>query len=210
MFSVSRIYSDNNATFYNYNTGAPLARTRFWTCVAIASVLCAAIFTDPGDNFLGAIITAQSILAGFGFNVLFFLLSTSNTTPRPENDTLEGGLRRSRLTKLSKEIFSNISYFNLVSISSVFIALLILMPGLSSNVLQHASAIALKLLPKYQAILETSCLYIKFVLRFCLIAMLYVLVIESIYTFIRTISRITFFFRRKLELLHHLEDSSLD
>lgn len=203
MFDVRKIVADNRATYYDYVSGRVLSRTPYWTFVLVISIIAAITFAEPSDNFLGAVITAQSILAGFGFNVLFFLLSTTGNIVPSSSGPIESALTKVKMTKLSEEIFSNISYFNLVSILSVFVALVALMPSLSLPLLKIISDKLPLLAPNYHESVSSYCAAAKLLLRATIFAALYVLVIESVYTFIRTVGRITFFFRKKLEIINN-------
>lgn len=206
MFNISQILRDNNSTFYDFRTENPQSRLVFWIFTVFTSVILAVILKYPSNEFLNAIITTQSILAGFGFNVMFFLLSGSNTIEnqdahRLDNDnrSLEERNLDQKLEKLSQEIFWNISYFNLISVLSVFVALVALIPNFSTDFLTTLCRL-LPLLPTgFDAYFFHAQEWIGFVFVSSIKACIYIFSIECIYTFIRTISRINYYFRKKLD-----------
>ncbi|MCE4225354.1 hypothetical protein HCU64_16480 [Methylobacterium sp. C25] len=201
MFNIGQIYKYNRETFYDYNTGAQQSRVLYAGTIIFISLIFATGFSELSDNALAAIITAQSILAGFGFNVLFFLLSNANVLPSKKEGSIEQDLRRNKIIALSEEIFGNISYFNLVSISSVFLSLLIFIPSLSSTTTEYCVKYLMDNFHDYYEQIRNLALIAKMALRVLLFTILYILVFESIYTFIRTVVRITFYFRKRLEFL---------
>ena len=77
MFNVRSIIANNNRTFYNYRTDERFSIVpRIIIFVFISAAVALSNFIRPSD-FLSAVLAVESILVGFSFSVLFFLLSNS-------------------------------------------------------------------------------------------------------------------------------------
>lgn len=199
MFSASEIIRNNNNTFYNYASSQKTSqRRRIITLLIISSLLIWAIPVQSND-FLNAVITAQAILVGFSFSVLFFLLSNSDIQALP-GESIERSLRRAKLNKLCREIFHNVSYYNFVSIISVVLSLLFM----SEHPNRKFICGILSFINKFIS-LDTSYAFelIRYSWSFLYIIVgffLYASLAESIYTFFRTTLRVGFYFQEKLKL----------
>jgi|AraplaCL_Cvi_mCL_1032061.scaffolds.fasta_scaffold06952_2 hypothetical protein len=205
MFRLCEIVSHNTATFYEYETGSPYsiaARLRIFT---VGAAILPWLLERQTDNFMNAVLTAQAILVGFSFSVIFFLLSNSEIPP-VSNESIERGLKREKLVKLARELFYNVSYYNLVAISSVVLALLLLSSGPDSAVWNSISHCASSLLPVPEWL---TTIFVKVIsaLRYAATACLYFSLIESVYTFYRTVVRVSFYFDQKLKLMNPAKES---
>lgn len=206
MLNIIQIFRDNGKTFYDFGTDKPRSRLAFWILTIFLSIFFAIVLSYPSNEFLNAIITTQSILAGFGFNVMFFLLSSSNTLEVQENSLLEPNsksieesLLDQKLQKLSEEIFWNISYFNLISVLSVFIALVALIPTFTASFISQISYLPALLPESLNNSVVITAKWLVFIFVSSLKACIYIFTIECIYTFVRTISRINYYFRKKID-----------
>lgn len=195
MFKLSTILSKNNDTFYDFRTNAPLRVAPRFISFFIISACCALLFGGNSDKFLNGVITVQAILIGFSFSVMFFLLSENMALVPPSGSSIEKGIKTSKLLKLSKEIFYNISYFNIVAIGCLTSALLLLLP----NATIHLFAF-LQVSGKW-ACRAHDALYIAGVaVNILILFVFYFLLIESAYTFVRTIGRVNYLFEQKILL----------
>ena len=192
MFNFWHISKKNRKTFYNYRTGKQLSVFPRLLLMCILSVLLAYFLFKPTDDFLNGILTVQSILVGFSFSVLFFLISNDKYLIKID-DAAEIKIRKERLNVISDELFYNISYFNFIAVMSVIVILLLLLPAIhiekDNMVLQSIEPDLLETLKLIKVVL------IKFA-RF----ILYILILESMFTFLRSVGRVSYYFGKKLEL----------
>jgi len=192
MGSLSDIIRRNNSTFYDNRSGN---RTPVWPRYALFTALsgCFALLVGtPSDAVVSSVITVQSILVGFGFSVLFFLVSTEHEDEEASG-TLEDKTRRRRLNKLSDELFYNISYYNIVTILSVLFALAFAfdISPLSRNL--AAATTYLGIGPETKQSISTTLGYIHYIVVWGF----YLAFIESIFTFCRIVVRVNFYFSQK-------------
>jgi hypothetical protein len=196
MATVKEIIRRNNETFYDYRSKkgkSPYAR---FTSFVIIGAVVATFFNDLGDGFLNAVLAVQSILVGFSFSVLFFLVSGSITLNEVEYSR-EKKYRVERLNTLATELFYNVAYYNTVAIGSVVVALLFLLPNLSifpsfvsiSAVQAIAGSFSAD---AFDQIVDVTSRLLTFIFVF--------LFTDSIFTFFRIVRRVNFFFSEKLIL----------
>lgn len=200
MFNIRSIIRNNNATFYNYRTGI---RFSIWPRVILFSVisLSAALlkFFDSAE-FLGAVLAVESILVGFSFSVLFFLLGNIRGEVR-NHESIEDEVTEKKLRILSKEIFFNVSYFNLVTVMVVLLCLILLIPDEKFRSLDFPYDIH----PSIRSALNSIWDIFKF-FGLAIWSLFSFLLLESMYTFVRTVGRVTFYFDRTLELYDTPQD----
>lgn len=157
----------------------------------------------PTDSVVSSVITVQAILAGFGFSVLFFLVS-SEQEDESSTKSIEDSIRKVRLNKLTTELFYNISYYNVVTISSVIVALFlsfnmpdfrvkILDPIAFYHVLWHGY-------PNFTNIINYTFDKIVAFIHIFVVVIFYFLCIDSVYTFYRIIFRVNFYFLQKRKI----------
>lgn len=196
MSSIIDIIRNNRSTFYNYNTKeAQRVFPRLVSFVALAAI-AALSMRHVGEDFLGAVLTVQSILVGFSFSVLFFLLTGDRINS--DNKMIEENLRSEKVNKISKEIFYNVSYFNLTAISSVALSLFMLLPSLSLPrfMIDFISQVEIA-----KSIMDWSAWkYIFGVVWVLSVWALFTILIESLYTFARTVGRVTYLFGERLRM----------
>jgi hypothetical protein len=196
LFNVREIIRNNNATFYNFDSQKKQSQKSRAIATCFVAIIGALIFPKISDDLLAGFLAVQSILLGFTFNVMFFLLGNreKNTTPK---SSIEGKLRAKRLRDLYHELFYNVSYFNLVAISSIVVALLLLLPtpeipGFLSNSF---------FVKKFVHWMDTSTLPITatFIFRSASVFVFYTIVIEVIFSIARVVGRTSFYFERKID-----------
>lgn len=202
MLSLADIARRNEQTFYDFNSEK--AQSTRWRKVSavVAGAVLALTFQGPAVDFLTAVLTVQAILVGFSFSVLFFLLSDD---PRPITPkTIEQGIRVDRLRRLSSELFYNVSYFNVVAVLSVLVAFILLLPmGLAFSIPPTSAWPQwLQWLGKllHEAAVWWLWPMVGLWTRCAAFWLLYVLLIESLFTFGRTVVRVSFFFEQRLSL----------
>lgn len=191
------IVRNNNATFYNYRTGAPSPVWRRVALTMFGALLLTIPFHAGLSTFLGSVATAQSILVGFSFNVLFFLVSSSNIAAPFDGGSLEKKLKQDKLRILSNELFYNVSYFNFVAIGSVLVSLSLLLPAPSLNWIRVA--ISAYADAEYLASISGIWAKLREAIAIALVFLFYFLMLESFLTFYRTAVRVSFFFGEKLK-----------
>lgn len=196
MSSLLNIASKHWGTFYDYDTGARQSIWKRTLCAASISLVVSLLVKEISSDAIAALLTVQSILIGFSFSVLFFLLSGS--IPIADESSIEQKLNAQKLTKLSNELFYNVSYFNVVATFSVVVALLLLLPGLDKSIIFAAASKiegGLEFVSNQKVWVLRCFSWISEVLNFALIF----LFLESTASFIRTISRVSFFFEKRLK-----------
>ncbi len=199
MFSVKSIIAENGKTFYEYNSNKPIdIRPRIFATIA-ASVAFGYYLDRDFKDFLNGVITVQAILIGFSFSVMFFLMSSaaarsSGQQPPAGEASLEEQLRREKLDKISREIFHNVAYFNLVAMGCLCAALIILLPNNSDtvwNFLKYLRIAGAKfILTPYSIFLSVVQPLVRATFLF--------LLIESAFTFARTTGRVNYLFGKSL------------
>jgi len=194
MLSIIR---NNNATFYNYRNGKPVKRhLSLLLCLLVAALLTVG-FRLNLEGFLGSVATAQSILVGFSFSVMFFLVSADPVLPPKDANSLEKRLKYKKLTKLVEELFYNVSYFNLVAICCVLASIALMLPIPSVEfvkpwLMEVLNAEGVKgLAVGWSAVRQLFYLLLLFVFYFAML--------ESIVAFYRTALRVSYFFEEKLK-----------
>lgn len=190
MSKIVSIIIRNQETFYNFDTKERRPTWRRLALTVLVAVALAVGFQEQSAEFLTAVLSAQSILVGFSFSVMFYILN--GTEIIIEGDSLEAELRNERLTQLGKELFYNVSYFNLVAVACV-IAALLLLAGMD-----YDGPISSIRSQWFFGSLGSDMQRISSLVRPFLYGVFYFLLVESIYTFIRTTTRVTFYFERRL------------
>jgi hypothetical protein len=191
MFNVVDIIKKDAATYYDYNSGNPTRRYKTMLAFAALAILAGfAIQVAPSD-FLSGALSAQSILVGFSFNVLFYLVANRLTTPSTFS-SIEHELRFERLSKLSDEVFDNVTYFNVVAIASALLSLALLLFGsedCAENLRRLANAGA-----ELIGIPLVALRWAEWLIASLSLTALVFLLLESVYTFLRAVGRVRFYF----------------
>jgi len=182
----------HNSTYYDYETNQQYSVWWRYTLVSLIALVLVWCFEAVPSNMLEALLTVQSILIGFGFSVMFFLLSGS-IPDLSKDGSIEAELIRNKLNRLSKELFHNVSYFNMVALISVVFSLFMLLPRVDVNsILNLIEASG----DRWRVMLTNMLSSIKPVSEF----ILYATLIESLTSFARTIGRVSFYFERRLKI----------
>ncbi|WP_353446002.1 hypothetical protein [Sphingomonas aerolata] len=150
-------------------------------------------------DFLAAVLAVQSILAGFGFNVLVFL-TTNKAIPVLPAAKIERKLKIARVNDLGREIFYNISYFNTIAILCIATALILATTkSFCGGVIfewwknrYHLSGVG-------KLIYDVT----VFVAPKIAAGALYLFIILAVTTFMRLIYRSTYYFEQKIALSEH-------
>ncbi len=196
MINLKNIVVNNDATFYDYRTGGPLPRGKRVAFKLLLVVALVALFPKVDSDFIDNALTIYAILIGFSFNILFFLLSVTKKEKITTN-FLEDQNKAKKIHKLGKELFHNVSYFNLVSISLILIAITYnLCKGYETEILSYVS--------KYVS--DEYSKSLRCVASYTQNTIFYALLVESTYTFIRTLSRVSFYFDKKIKFEETLSE----
>ena len=187
MFSAIEIFRRDAATYYKYSSDKRVSRKRTIFIFASLSFIISLLVGKASNDFLTGALSAQAILVGFSFNVLFYLVANRLTAPASFSG-IEHELRFERLSKLSDEVFDNVTYFNLVAILSAIAALALLLAA-SENVDSNLSKIA-KLIIARTNIDSGILSWAKWVASIFGLSVLVFLISESVYTFLRTVGRV--------------------
>ncbi|WP_299287440.1 hypothetical protein [uncultured Tateyamaria sp.] len=197
MSNFRDIIRNHNATYYDYDTGDQKPVWLRYVLVAFGSIGLVLICETVPSEMLGALLTVQSILIGFSFSVMFFLLSGSLPTIA-DNGSIEAGLKKEKLAKLARELFYNVSYFNVIALVSVLLSLLLLLPSIDVDALvewiKKRSVLTFWTEASWRSFFATVIDWLKPALEF----MLYATLLESLTSFARTVGRVSFYFERKL------------
>ncbi len=199
MSNFRKIVREHNATYYDYDTNKRQSVLRRYLLVAFASGALVVVFSAISGETLGALLTVQSILIGFSFSVMFFLMSGSVTTSE-KTGSIEADLKVEKLNKLSRELFYNVSYFNVVAIFSVFLSLLMLLPDPDTGSFlawtDGQAYLNFWTQAEWQETFKTIGGFLTPLLEFLFFASL----VESLSTFARTVGRVSFYFERRLKI----------
>lgn len=194
MFRLLAIIRENNSTFYDYrsNERVPI-RSRIVLTMILATCLAILVRGDL-SNFLDGVITVQAILIGFSFSVMFFLVSAGSISANVDDGSIEARLRREKLSQLSKEIFYNLSYFNLVAMACLVCALLLLMPEVSTFFVALLDSVKIGHQDEVKIAVEVTQAAGNLIVAWGF----YFLVTESGFTFARTVGRVNYLFSQKI------------
>lgn len=174
-------------TFYRYDTGDKIAVWPRYLLLAGIAIL-ATVFAKGGIKDFGAsAISVLSIFVGFSFALLFFIVdekSKSQKKPDDESEDITDGelekeVEGEKLTRLRREIFYNLSYFNFVS----FVAVVFL--------LGHSFSISQGLSDVFG--LQTERAFFTYLAPIGM-TVTFFLVFDALANFYRVVRRITFYF----------------
>lgn len=194
MFSIREIIRKNRETQYNYSTGKLSPVWKWYLFLLAISALIPALVPNDFSKFVEAVITSQSILVGFSFSVLFFLLSEKKEK-LPTDVSLERKLKNRKLTKLSKELFYNVSYFNLTALSCVCTALVItITPHIDFNTVRNFVDFNSLIPTRFHADIAETTSYAVATIKYAIKFLFFLTLLESLFTFGRTIRRVIFYF----------------
>lgn len=191
MFSIADIIRRDGATYYEGDPANRVGRAKTLVVFGVLSLVVGFLVGTASSDFLAGALSAQAILVGFSFNVLFYLVANRLTAPASFSG-LEHELRFERLSTLSDEVFDNVTYFNLVAIGSAIAALALLLVG-SSSFEGNLHKIAGFIIQRTR--IEGAALsWAKWGVSAFGLSILIFLLIESVYTFLRAVGRVRFYF----------------
>jgi hypothetical protein len=195
VFNIRDIVRNNNATFYDFDSGKRRSQkfrgVLTWTIAVIAAIVCPKV----SDNLLAGFLAVQSILLGFTVNVMFFLLGNREREV-VEGYSIEAQLRSEKLRDLYHELFYNVSYFNVIAVASIIVATALLLPVPEIPEFLHGFLIMVK----YENWLASSKIptVVSAISRTLSMAVFYAISIEVIFSISRVIGRTSFYFERKM------------
>ena len=192
MFNIKNIIDNNRSTFYNYSTEKMLPSSSRIIKKLIIALVLTALFNKIDKDLINVVLTIYSILIGFSFNILFYLITLNKKTNFQQKISIEKQLKLKKINRLSEELFYNVSYFNIISILLILISLSFFVFE-SANINIIISNFEIE-------ITDVFIKYIKFISSLTYAFIFYVALTESIYTFIRTIGRVSFFFDETLKM----------
>ncbi|MNS64714.1 hypothetical protein D3C72_978510 [compost metagenome] len=195
MFDIGKTISRNNATFYDFGSNR---RVRIYPRIIASAGVAGFISVSaqgPLKDLLAGVITVQAILIGFGFSVMFFLASGYSDAKKTKKDSIEDEIKEERLSKLSKEIFYNISYFNLIAMISLLMAIFLLLPSAKKAFTAIISLAGAANAPALTVAYDIS----NAIIYFAIVSFFYFATIESGYTFGRMVGRVGYLFEQKIQ-----------
>ena len=197
MFSIRKIVRKNRETYYNFSTKR---LQPIWPLIVgelAVSVILLVLFSSVTGSFLQAVLTVYSILIGFSFSVLFFLVSIRKMEALDEDPSVELTLRLERINRLRDELFYNVSYFSCGAIAVVLLTLgFFVTAGLNSSLIGWAT-IVISTVELHEfwlfvaAAIGSGAIYIYKLL-------FYFLLVDSMFSFARIITRVSYFFEQKI------------
>lgn len=195
--SIFRIISENQKTFYDFDTGRRRRQwPRFLLFLISASILSFGLQGDLKD-LLSGILNVLSIVCGFSFTTLFFLVSDRGLQPKIDTDVREDKEMAKKLRILSNEIFYNVSYFIIIATTAIVLAMTHLIPSGSFSALLPSAC------PYWAA--EKLCSFADFIsnslshtIKITSKIIFLFALIECIYTFVRIVKRINFLFKKRM------------
>jgi len=203
VFNVRNIVRSNNATFYDFDTQRRRSQRPRVVVVCLVALIATLTCSKVSDNLLAGVLAVQSILLGFTVNVMFFLLG-NREKEAPDGTSIEARLRSKRLLDLYHELFYNVSYFNLIAVTSIIIAtgLLLPMPEVPGFLRGFEPVEA------YVRWLGTSKVpaIVSAIVRGGAMFAFYAISIEVIFTIARVIGRTSFYFERKMGEVRRPDD----
>lgn len=184
-----KAFKKNAETFYDYSTGNKISVLPRYISIFFGSLFLAVIVNGNLKDFSDFAIAILAIFAGFSFAILFFIVSnksySKNENSEDESDIdLEKDLKDEKIDDLEKELFHNLSYFNIVCL-------------LACGTLLLNSISALEMIEAHSN-KNVASIYAEYGIafgRFCS----FFLVIEALSTFYRIVRRMTSYFEEKLE-----------
>jgi len=196
MISIFQIIKRNSDTYYDYRDNARTSTFSRYVIIAISSFLIGILFHNRNENLYIGIITAQSILVGFSFNIIF-ILSNNGLIKSSADYSIEKSNKIDKLNIISKEIFYNISYYNLIAILSVISCIIMLyFSEFSGTILYLVNKDLLRTFnsnkPDIRFLSDCVNIFAESILNF--------LLIDCALTFVRCVKRVNYLFEEKIDL----------
>jgi hypothetical protein len=191
MNRIFQIVAANYASYYDART---LRATRYlWriTFFALAAATFAYFDFFPDDELLGYIITAVTVLAGFSFSILIYLVGLPRETA--PQVSLEAENRSATREKISSELVDNVSFFNLIAVFELVVSIsLATIPPSEKSLAQLISSKLHLAAPTHEwlSLVDIAMSYYSSALVFVFIFLL----LEGLYTFQRLTRRVNYLF----------------
>lgn len=206
MLNILEIIKNNNKTFRRTDRNETINQRPRIIIICLFGISSAFFFYKIPDSFLAGFVAFQSILLGFTFNVMFFLVSKQKEE-KTSDLSIEAEIRATLLSTLYHELFYNISYFNLIALFSIVISLVLLLPQPSFPEYFVGLYMRHKLLYELislKPVLETfSAIHFIFLMvRLIATAIFYSISIEIVFSIFRVISRTSFYFEKKIDAVN--------
>ncbi len=201
MVSFKDIFQSNFETFYVIHQDGTKSQIHLKKRYAAISLFAAisAYFSDAfNDNIMMGIITVESILMGFAFNVMIYIASQDALTS-DISKFRESKIKAQNLNVLADEIFANLSYFITICLFCAVISILWISFKSGDDLILMAQAVV-SYISKSPALLELAnwvFLGINFIWKF----LLFGTAIESVLSFNRLVRRVTYLFQERRKLL---------
>jgi hypothetical protein len=213
MRSLIQAFKADRATYYRLDSMKKEIREsvlKKYASFLLIGIISAFSLSSENEEAINASIAAMSIVLGFAFSVLVFFATQDPLSIRGEV-ARERRLAKDRANKLADELFDNITYFVYSALSFVVIScILLFLEGeesvgarLVDTVFNDSSLTYIKTIKS--VVSGTNDILLRFV-KFLMILTL----LESVYTFFRTVRRIVFYFeeRRKFNKIEGAGDRS--
>ena len=192
MVNFREIVKSNERTFYDHSVGEHALTGSYQWRKLISAFFLALVFSNLVTGFLDIVLSVYAILTGFGFNILFYLL---NYQSKEDGESLEKQIITEKVNKLTKELFFNVAYFNLVSVLLIILCMCFyILDSADNGILSLALEYFDKLdLPDF---FEKNFNYLEVGVKFSYGFFFYYLLIESMCTFIRITARAFYMFQK--------------
>ncbi len=175
------LFNRNRDTFYNYLTNEKEPPNKIYLFTILTSIISTFTINELSIESLSIVVSVFSILIGFGFTSQFFLVDKKFIIDG-SNKFIEKKQLEEKIKKLSGELFINVSYFNVVSLTLVIICIFHTI-NIDNEILTHILSIL-----HIKSLIEFS----PFIGRFSIS----ILMIESLYTFYRILQRTHYLFSK--------------
>jgi len=199
MYNIISIVRKNNETFFDHRADRHIPQRYRYVMQLLFAILLSIITFETIESSLSSIVTFLSILLGFSFSVLFFIVS-SERARTSGLESLEEKERSNKLNSISDEIFYNISYLSIISVLSITLGLIISISisislnslyRISENFSQHYND---EVIDSIHNIISNGAEILFLLIK----SFFFFLLIEVVFTFIRIIIRIMAFFERRM------------
>jgi hypothetical protein len=192
MTNILDVFRDNLNTYYVIHEDGSKSfhslRNRY-ALIFLTSLAISLIPTTINEGMVTGVITAQSILMGFAFNVMVYI-SSQDALKVDSAGFREDKAKFSRLNELADEIFYNLSYYIALALLSVILCVWWFVVSAGNSAYVFVSSVALHIDQPWIEVLPSVG---SWLVRFGLL----VTTFESILTFSRLIRRVTFHFKER-------------
>lgn len=192
MLNIISLFRENAKTFYVIRQDGSkdvISLSARYVSLILISVIVALLSKASNDNILAGIITAQSILMGFAFNVMVYI-SSQDALKLDISGFREDKLKAKRLNDLADEIFYNLAYYIAISLLSVVFCLIWMTIRSDNTLYEFALRGAARI---SRPLIDSAFATANWTWRF----LLFFATFESLLAFGRLVRRVTFHFRER-------------